>query len=580
DAGVYVLTGTLTDGRIMVEAADSDKVQIVLNEVSLTSSDNAPIYVKQADKVFLTLAEGTKNAVTDGAAYTLADGEEEPDAAIFSKEDLTINGAGALTVTANYKNGIASKDDLIITGGTITVTAVNDGLKGRDGVAVYDGAFVINAAEGDGIQSNNNEDTEKGWVSIDGGTFDITACHDGIQAETALQITDGTLTIKTGGGSANASTDSMDNERPEWGKWNYETAPPGEKDGPVSMENTESKVSTESRDNTDGTDSSDSSDSTKGIKAGTTINVTGGKINIDSSDDGVHANGDVNISGGTFTISSGDDGIHADAALVADNAVIDILKSYEGLEGMTITVKGGTIHITSRDDGINASGGNDGSSFGRPGDNNFTPENSSEETDSVFIRIIDGCVVVNASGDGIDANGSLYIDGGTVLVNGPTNNGNGPLDYNGVAEITGGIFVAAGSSGMAQNFSASSTQNSLLLAYSSVQKAGTLVSLLDESGKNVLSFTPEKDYQSIVISTPELKQGKTYTLYSGGSTTGNNIDGLYTEGNYSAGTEVIKVTLSGIATGVSDTGDPINTMGGPGGPGGGPKGGPRPEPKQ
>ncbi|SFG97651.1 protein of unknown function [Desulfotomaculum arcticum] len=552
-AGVYVLSGTLTHGQIVVDAADSDKVQLVLDGVSITCPDSAPVYVKQADKVFLTLAGGSKNTVTDGAAYTIPDGEDEPNAAIFSKSDLTINGAGALTVTANYNNGIASKDDLVITDGTITVTAVNDGLRGRDSVAIHDGAFVINAAQGDGIQSNNDEDTEKGWVSIDGGTFDITSGNDGIQAETVLQITDGEVTTKTGGGSANASTDSKGNERPGRGGWDNQTAPAAAEDS---------------------ADSSDSTASAKGVKAGTAVYVTGGNINIDSSDDSVHSSGDVIISAGTVTLASGDDGIHADSSLVVDGGAIDISQSYEGLEGTNITVNGGNIHITAKDDGINAAGGNDGSApGGRPGENNDTVENGSDG-DSTFIRITGGYVVVNANGDGIDANGSLYVDGGMVLVNGPTNNGNGSLDYDGVAEITGGTIVAAGSSGMAQNFSDSSSQNSLLVAYSSGQKAGTLVTLLDESGKTILSFAPAKDYQSIVISTLKLEQGKTYTLYSGGNAGGKNTDGLYTDGSYSAGTEVVSVTLSGAATSISDTGAQITTMGGPGR--GGPKGGPMP----
>jgi len=549
-AGVYVLSGSLTGGQIVVDAADTDKVQIVLNGVSVTCPDSAPIYVKQADKVFLTLAGGTANTVTDGDAYTLAEGEDEPDAAIFSKSDLTVNGAGALTVTANYNNGIASKDDLVITGGAITVTAVNDGLRGRDVVAVCDGALVINAARGDGIQSNNDEDAAKGWVSIDGGTFDITAGKDGIQAETVLQITGGTISAKTGGGSAGANSAGKDNERPGRGGWNNQTPPAAAEEN---------------------TDSSSAADSAKGLKAGSAVYITGGKMDIDSADDAVHSNGDVLISAGTLILASGDDGIHADSSLVVDDGAIDIAQSYEGLEGNTITINGGDINVTAGDDGLNAAGGNDGSGFGgRPGENNFAAENGAYGTAGTFIRITGGCVAVNAGGDGIDSNGALYAEGGTVLINGPTDNGNGPLDYMSVAEITGGTFVAAGSSGMAQNFSGSSSRNSLLVVYSTVQKAGTLVSLLDESGKAILSFAPAKDYQSVVISAPELEQGKTYTLYSGGSADGENTDGLYAGGSYSPGAEVVSVTLSEAATAISDTGEPVTVMGGPGGirPGG------------
>lgn len=552
-AGVYVLSGTLTNGQIVVNAGDSDKVQLVLDGVSITNKNNAPIYVKQADKVFLTLADGKKNSVTDGANYTLAKGEDEPNAAIFSKSDLTINGAGTLTVSANYNNGIASKDDLIIAGGTITVTAVNDALRGRDSVAIHNGDLIINATQGDGIQATNDQDAKKGWVSIDGGTVNITAAKDGIQAETVVQITNGTVTTKTGGGSTNARTKAKDNMPGGWGDWDQGAA-----------------------------EQADDTASAKGLKAGTALYVTGGKINIDAADDSVHSNGNVIIKAGTLTLNSGDDGIHAETSLVVDGGTINIAQSYEGLEGSTITVNNGNIHVTAQDDGINAGAGTDSSAPGRPGENNT--ENSSVQPNSAFLRIKNGTVVVNAAGDGLDANGSLYVDGGTVLVNGPTNNGNGALDYDNVAEITGGTLVAAGSSGMAQNFTSSTKQNSLLVAYSSTQKAGTLVSLQDEKGQTILTFAPAKDYQSIVISSPKLEQGKTYTLYSGGSSSGKNSDGLYTGGNYSGGSKVVSVTLSGAATSITDTGAQFTGMGGPGGPGGGghmggPRG-PRPEGNQ
>ncbi|RYD04942.1 hypothetical protein N752_12200 [Desulforamulus aquiferis] len=330
-AGVYVLSGTLDKGQIIVDAADSDKVQIVLNGVSITCPDSAPIYVKQADKVFLTLGEGTKNTITDGATYILADGEEEPDAAIFSKEDLTINGSGELIVKANYNNGITSKDDLIITGGDIIVNSARDGLRGRDMVAIYGGAFVINA-DGDGIKSNNDKDTDKGWVSIDGGTFEITAGNDGIQAETIAQITGGTITIKTGGGSAEASVARQNDMRPGWGK--------------------------------DQAEQTDASESTKGIKGKTAVYVTGGNINIDSKDDSLHSNGDICITAGTLILSAGDDGIHADASVVVNGGTIHITNSYEGVEGKTIVINGGEIHVTASDDGINAADGSTAPVFG------------------------------------------------------------------------------------------------------------------------------------------------------------------------------------------------------------------------
>lgn len=536
-AGTYVFSGTLTDGQIIVDAGEDDTVRLVLNGADLSCSDSAPIYSKQADKTILTLADGTQNKVEDGAVYTYDEGEDEPDAAIFSKDDLTINGSGFLTVKGNFNNGIGTKDDLIITGGSFAVTAAKDGLRGRDSVAINGGTFDIEAG-GDGIQSNNDEDGDKGWISLDGGVFTITADNDGIQAETLLQVTAGDFTLTTGGGSVNASTGNRGNTRPGWGQ--RETAP---------EENTVTEDTV----------------SAKGVKAGTGILISGGIFAIDSSDDAVHANGDVAIKSGEFAISSGDDGIHADSALTIDGGVILITQSYEGLEGASITVNDGTVRLTARDDGLNAAGGNDGSSLGgRPGQDNFSAD------ENYFIRLTGGYVAIDASGDGIDSNGALYFDGGTVLVSGPTDNGNGPMDYLGTCQVTGGILAIAGSSGMAQAPGNTSTQNSLMVYYASTQKAGTIVNLADESGNSVLTFSPSKDYQSIVISTPELEQGKTYTLSSGGSCNGELRDGLYTGGTYSDGVRLTDVTISGTVTAISDDGSPVSgRMGGMSGQGGG-----------
>jgi hypothetical protein len=179
-AGTYSVSGTLTDGQIVVDTADPETVVLVLNGVDITYSTSAPIYVRNAEKTVITLADGTENIVTDGVAYVFSDGDpDEPNAAIFSKDDLTINGSGSLTVHANYNNGIASKDDLKITGGTITVNAVNDGIKGRDSIAVLDGTITINAG-GDGLQANNDEDAEKGYVFIEGGVVEVIAGQDGV----------------------------------------------------------------------------------------------------------------------------------------------------------------------------------------------------------------------------------------------------------------------------------------------------------------------------------------------------------------------------------------------------------------
>jgi hypothetical protein len=207
-AGAYQLSGTLDDGQIIVDTLDAENVNIILDGVDITSLISAPIYVANAEKVILTLAAGSQNFVTDGNTYANLDEGGEPNAAIFSKDDLTINGEGALTVNANYNNGIASKDDLKITGGTIMVNAVNDGIKGRDSLAIKDGLITV-VAGADGLQANNDEDPEKGYVVIEGGILDITAGLDGVQAETSLLVSGGTLQITAGGGSVASSSNGF-----------------------------------------------------------------------------------------------------------------------------------------------------------------------------------------------------------------------------------------------------------------------------------------------------------------------------------------------------------------------------------
>ena len=183
--GTYLITGKLTDGQIVVEAAKTDKVQLVLDGVDVTCTNGAPLCVKSADKTVLTLAEGSKNVFTDGA-----NGNEEQNACIFSKDDLAVNGTGTLTVNGNYNNGIGSKNDLEIISGTIKVTAVKNGLKGNDSVAVMTGTIELSVGK-DGIKSDNDTETGKGYVYIENADITVKAGDDGIQAVNAIVFSKG-----------------------------------------------------------------------------------------------------------------------------------------------------------------------------------------------------------------------------------------------------------------------------------------------------------------------------------------------------------------------------------------------------
>lgn len=376
-AGTYTLSGTLNNGQIIVETADADPVVLILNGVDITYATSAPIFVSNAEKVVITLAEGTENVVTDGSSYVFADAQtDEPNAAIFSKDDLTINGSGSLTVNANYNNGIVSKDDLKIISSNITVNAVNDGIKGRDSIAVKDATITINAG-GDGMQANNDEDAAKGYIAIESGTITITATMDGIQAETSLQIGSGTITITTASG--------------------------------------------------------------KGLKAVTDLQVNGGTIAINSADDAVHSNGTMTINGGYFTLATGDDGMHADETLTINEGTIAILNSYEGLEATNVIVNGGTVDIVASDDGINGAGGNDTSASGSTG--GFARDNFSSSQGTITINggTITIAAAGSGNGDGLDANGTITVTGGDTVVQTPSSYRDySDIDYDTEFSMTGG----------------------------------------------------------------------------------------------------------------------------------------------
>ena len=394
--GCYLISGELEDGQIIVDAGDSDKVQLVLDKASIHCSTGSAILVRNADKVKVTLAADSENELSDGTEYQTDD--DNPDAALFSKDDLVINGSGSLTVQGNYKHGIAGNDDLVITGGRLTVNSLSHALRGKDSVAILDGTFVLTSQK-DGIQASNTEDSTKGWVQIDGGNFTIQSSGDGIQAETNLSIYDGSFTITSGGGAVNGAdhtenrgggvgrpggnrpdsangqtspemssqpaecgqTPSEMPSQPAEGGQTPSEMPSQPAEGEQSSSGNESDYSELIFDPDDfddtSTDDSDTTVSTKGIKAGNALLIQQGTFVIDSADDAIHSNYSVTIDGGSFQLSSGDDGIHAEAYLNINGGTTTIAESYEGLEAAQIHISGGTTQVFSSDDGLNATGG-------------------------------------------------------------------------------------------------------------------------------------------------------------------------------------------------------------------------------
>ena len=236
------------------------------------------------------------------------------------------------------------------------------------------------------------------------------------------------------------------------------------------------------------------------------MKISGGVVTVDSADDGIHGSGNIAVSGGTVNVKSGDDGIHADGSLVITNGTVDVQKSYEGMEAQNITITGGNIKVAAIDDGINAAGGKDYSPvFGRPQDI-FTGNLKA------FINISGGDIYVNAGGDGVDANGSITVSGGTTIIEGPTDNRNGAFDYDTSATANGGTLVAIGANGMATNFT--SAKQGCILVNTGSQSAGSEIKITcgDET---VFTMTATKQYASVLITSPKLVKGKTYSISAG-----------------------------------------------------------------
>ena len=498
EEGTYVFSGTLSEGQIVVDADDA-KVQIVLDNVDITCASSAAVYVKSAEKVFVTLAEGSQNTLRNTDEYVAVD-DNNIDAVIFSKSDLTLNGTGSLTIVSAEGHGIVSKDDLKITGGTYDITAAGHALSGKDSVRIADGTFVLTAGK-DGIHSGNEDNEEKGYIYIADGDFTITSDGDGMDASNIVQIEDGTFDITAGGGAANSlKTHESDMPGGPGGGMPQNGERPDGEDMPEMGEKPDGANMPEMGEKPDGenmpqdTTTDESGTSTKGIKAGGGMYLNGGTYQIDSADDSIHSNANITIADGTYTLETGDDGVHADDALIVNGGTITVTESYEGLEGLTVTINDGTIDITARDDGINAAG-------------------EKMELNGGYIHIL-------AGGDGVDSNGDLTINGGEIYIDGPSDNGNSAIDYGdrSSAYVNGGTLVAIGSSGMAEGMSDSSKQKVLMVKLGEQMEAGDVV-LTDSEGNVIVSYTALKSYDCVIISTAEVESGATYTLTTSGTTT-------------------------------------------------------------
>ncbi len=477
--GVYVLSGTLNDGTVIVDSEDGGEARLILNGVNITSSDFSAIDIRQSSKTVISLVEGTENILTDASAYNeVKNTDGETSAALCSKDDLVINGNGSLVINANFADGIRANDTLKITGGNIKITAVDDGINANDYIAVFNALIKVESG-GDAIKCEHTEEA-KGFIATENTEISVVSGGDGVCASSALYMNETKADIISGGGNENAVKKQSD-----FGRF-----------GAKNLANT------------------DDTPSTKSIKAGTNIVINGGSFNLDSAEDAIHSDKDVTINKGTFEILSGDDAVHAELSLILEPQTLNIVKCYEGLEGAYITINGGDISIISSDDGINASGENSSGGMMMPPGMRGGEEKTSEE--DIWLTVNDGHIYIETSGDGFDSNGSAVINGGFLEIYGPENSGNGSIDVGDggyVLIMNGGSILAAGSSGMAEHPIENSPQQSLTFYIDETHDAGSAIRISDSAGNEIISGISNKRFNWICISTPNLTEGETYTLF-------------------------------------------------------------------
>ena len=504
----YLVSGTLNDGALVINAPENAKLQIIFNGVSITSSSSAALNIVEADKVFLTLSEGSENTLANGGNFPSDD--SGIDGTLFSRQDLTLNGSGKLTVTSPAGHGIVCKDDLVFTGGTYSVSAASHGLDANDSIRITASTISVEAGK-DGLHAENADDATLGFIYAADSTLSIKAEGDGISAGAYLQAESGTFEITAGGGYENGNKTHSDN---------FGGFPGGGMGGPGGGGFRPWVADTAATTTTEAT-------SMKGMKAGTGLLLSGGTYTIDTADDAFHANESLTVNGGTYTVASGDDAFHAETTLTITNGSINVTQCYEGLEAEKIYVSGGTMTLNCSDDGLNAAGGVDssgdggrdgmfGGGFGggRPGGGMMGGVN-----ENALIAVSGGKLTIYAGGDGLDSNGNLTISGGYTAVYNPKSGDTSVLDSQNKPSITGGTYVGlAISQHMVETFSAQTSTQGFITCNLGKQAADTPITVTDSDGNTVFSCTTKYSTVLMILSDPHITKDATYTVTAGTQT--------------------------------------------------------------
>ena len=462
-AGTYKLSGEY-QGQIKVETADSDAVRLVLDNANITNSSGAALNVVNADEVILYSASGTTNTISDGADYT-ATGEDDPDAVVYSKADLTIAGEGTLKVNGNHEDGIHTSDGLVIASGTLEVNAANTGIKGKDYVDILGGTINVTAQQ-DGIKSTNDTDEGKGWTRLSNGTVTVNAGDDGFKASRVVEISGGSLTVEQSDEGIEAQYINVSG-----GNVNVTSAD----DGMNASLKTSNSESTDSSENTSDTANQQQNNQQQG-------SIPGGQQ--------------------SGTSNQQQQGMGQPPAMPGGNA-------QDG------TSQNGTTGTGQQGMGQPPQGGMPGGGGG------------TFEVIDAAINVSGGHVTVNAEGDGIDSNGVTTLSGGTLIVNGPSQGGNAALDTNGDLLLNGATVLSGSTADMFEAPSTNSTSGYLKLTNSSGFEQGSTVQVADSSGKVVANYKVTKsNVQLVLVSSSSIVKGQSYTAYTTTSAVDSNAASL------------------------------------------------------
>ena len=499
-AGTYKLSGEY-QGQIKVETADSDAVRLVLDNANITNSSGAALNVVNADEVILYSASGTTNTISDGADYT-ATGEDDPDAVVYSKADLTIAGEGTLKVNGNHEDGIHTSDGLVIASGTLEVNAANTGIKGKDYVDILGGTINVTAQQ-DGIKSTNDTDEGQGWTRLSNGTVTVNAGDDGFKASRVVEISGGSLTVEQSDEGIEAQYINVSG-----GNVNVTSAD----DGMNASLKTSDSESTDSSANTFDTANQQQNNQQQGSLPGGQQNGTSNQQQqgtgqppamSGTSQDGTSQNGTTGTGQQqNNTQNQGNQNMGQPPAMPGGNA-------QDG------TSQNGTTGTGQQGMGQPPQGGMPGGGGG------------TFEVVDAAINVSGGHVTVNAEGDGIDSNGVTTLSGGTLIVNGPSQGGNAALDTNGDLLLNGATVLSGSTADMFEAPSTNSTSGYLKLTNSSGFEQGSTVQVADSSGKVVANYKVTKsNVQLVLVSSSSIVKGQSYTVYTTTSAVDSNAASL------------------------------------------------------